>query len=170
MRAALSAQVQPARPCHTTELVPLIGSMSVSYRIASSSPHAVQPLLVLSVLAVLPGGLHALELGVPCAGPVLEVLTRFRHLQELLITGNGGDITWRPTAQLGCCQSFPNCTWTTATGGSAMSTATSSRERCVPCRRASPACWNQPPACAAWRCASAGMMTRLRCATHCLRW
>ena len=53
------------------------------------------------MLAVLPAGLQVLELAVPCAGPVLEVLTRFRHLQELRITGNGSDVTWETPGTAG---------------------------------------------------------------------
>ena len=60
-----------------------------------------QPLLVLSALAVLPAGLQVLELDAPCAGPVLEALKRFRSLQELRITGNGAGITWESRGTAG---------------------------------------------------------------------
>lgn len=55
---------------------------------------ALQALLVLAVLAVLPLGLRVLELATHCAGPVLEALQRYKQLQELRITGSGTGIEW----------------------------------------------------------------------------
>ena len=49
---------------------------------------------MVGVLAVLPRGVRILELATHCAGPVLEVLQRFRQLQRLRITDSGAGITW----------------------------------------------------------------------------
>ena len=66
--------------------------------------NAVQPLLQLSVLAVLPQAVRilTLELDSACPGPVLDVLERLTSLQDLFITGNGASITWgrRGTAEV----------------------------------------------------------------------
>lgn len=49
----------------------------------------------MAVLLALPPGVRWLELDVlPCAGPLLPALARFRHLEELTIGGNGADICW----------------------------------------------------------------------------
>lgn len=55
---------------------------------------ASQPLLVPNVLLAVPWGVRILELAAHCAGPVLEALEGFSHLQELRITGSGAGITW----------------------------------------------------------------------------
>ena len=59
--------------------------------------HAVQPLLQLSVLAVLPQAVRILELDSPCAGfagPLFAVLERFHGLQELHMRGSCTGCTW----------------------------------------------------------------------------
>ena len=44
---------------------------------------ALQPDLVLALMAVLPPGLGILELDTSCCGPVLAAAARFKHLRDL---------------------------------------------------------------------------------------
>jgi hypothetical protein len=68
--------------------------------------YALQPALVVAVLAVLPLGVCVLELAAHCAGPVLEALQRL-SLKELHLSGNGAGITWgRP--RVATCSVLPN--------------------------------------------------------------
>ena len=51
-----------------------------------------QPMLVLSVVLLLPAGIRELQLACPCAGPLLAAVLRFTRLEALHITGNGGEV------------------------------------------------------------------------------
>lgn len=57
-------------------------------------PSLLQAVLWCGVLAVLPPTVRELQLDAVCAGPLLTVLRRFRHLRTLSITGNGARIAW----------------------------------------------------------------------------
>lgn len=46
------------------------------------------------MLAILPAGIQHLELRLPCAGPLLPTLLRFRQLQDVRITGSAAAIEW----------------------------------------------------------------------------
>ena len=74
----------------------MLGSLR---RTSSPALPALQPTLVPSVLLALPRGVRIVELAAHCAGPVLEALQSFNHLQELRVGGSGARIIWsRPGA------------------------------------------------------------------------
>ncbi|KAL4457958.1 hypothetical protein ABPG75_012823 [Micractinium tetrahymenae] len=53
-----------------------------------------EPAVTLAMLSTLPAGLRELELRLPCAGPLLPALSRFRQLQEVRITGSAAAVEW----------------------------------------------------------------------------